>query len=95
MTTTQDLLVGPATTVAPTTTATAPDLTSSAVTKTGGNSDPKVWFIVAVLVVIAIGLGVATLLYWRRTRPEDPTAPPGSRRSSRYADLMITTPETD
>ena len=69
MTTTEDLLVGPSTTPAPTTTAPRQDLTTTAVTRKGGSSDPKIWMIVAALVLVAVGLGFATVLYWRRTRP--------------------------
>jgi len=105
MTTTQDLLVGPSTTPAPTTTAPRQDLTTTAVTRKGGSSDPKIWMIVAALVLVAVGLGLATFLYWRRTRPvaadevdgpgRGPSSGRGSRkRSSRFSDLVITVPKS-
>lgn len=105
MTTTEDLLVGPSTTPAPTTTVRRQDLTTTAVTRKGGSSDPKIWMIVAALVLVAVGLGLATFLYWRRTRPDavggpdrpDHGSPPGRgsrKRGSRFADLVITVPKS-
>lgn len=97
MTTTEDLLVGPPPTQATTTTTPHEDLAQSTVTRTGGNSDPKVWAVVAGLVVIALALGVATVYYWRATRPvtegEEQNRRRGGRGRSRYADLVITSPE--
>jgi hypothetical protein len=102
MTTTEDLLVGPATTRAPATTVAPRDVTGSSVTRSGGSSDPKIWAIVAALAAVAVGLGVATVSYWRRTRPTvdgrddergDDDRRATSRRRSRYADLVVTSPE--
>ncbi|HET8929035.1 MAG TPA: hypothetical protein VFN21_00115 [Acidimicrobiales bacterium] len=102
MSTTQDLLVGPSTTRAAPTTVAPRDVTGSSVSRTGGSSDPKIWAIVAALGAVAVGLGVATVFYWRRTRPEaeapgdddgDQTSRVGSRRRSRYADLVVTSPD--
>lgn len=101
MTTTQDLLVGPSTTRAAPTTVTPRDVDSS-VARTGGSSDPKIWAVVGALGAVAVGLGIATVLYWRRTRPEaeatgggndDHGNRIGSRRRSRYADLVVTSPD--
>lgn len=105
MTTTEDLLVGPSTTPAPSTTVRRQDLTTTAVTRKGGSSDPKIWMIVAALVLVAIGLGLATFLYWRRTRPElvegsdrpdsgSSTGRGSRKRSSRFSDLVITVPKS-
>ncbi len=92
MTTTENLLIGPSTTAAPSTTVAKRSLSGSSVTRTDGSSDPKVWAVVAGLVAIAVALGVATFLYWRRTRP----APDGSgtdRPRTRFSDLTITSPD--
>ncbi len=96
MTTTEDLLIGPATTPAPTTTVAKRSLSRSTVTRTGGSSDPKIWAVVAGLGAVAIGLGFATFLYWRRTRPTDEGSGErhGRKGRSRYADLVITTPDS-
>lgn len=101
MTTTQDLLVGPSTTRAAPTTVAPRDVTGSSVTTSGGSSDPKIWAIVAALTLVAVGLGVATVVYWRRTRPA-PLADDGDvgggrrsgpRKRSRYSDLVVSSPE--
>lgn len=102
MTTTEDLLVGPTTTRPAATTVAPRDVTGSSVARTGGASDPKIWAIVAALTLVAVALAVATVLYWRRTRPtgESGAGDPGgtgrgskSRKRSRYADLVVSSPE--
>lgn len=69
MTTTENLLIGPSTTPAPTTTLARRSLSGSSVTRTDGSSDPKVWGIVGALTAVGLGLGLATFFYWRRTDP--------------------------
>lgn len=100
MTTTQDLLVGSVSTPAPTTTLVTRNLTGSSVTQSGGSSDPKIWVVVGALVLVALLLAVATVFYWRRTRPVGGGDHGGSdgqgrshRRRSRYSDLVVTSPE--
>lgn len=92
MTTTENLLIGPSTTPAPSTTVERRSLSGSSVTRTDGSSDPKVWAVVAGLGAVAVGLGVATFLYWRRTRPDGEDSG-GDRPRSRFSDLTITTPD--
>ncbi len=89
MTTTQDLLVGPSTTPAPTTT--VAKRSSSTVTTSQGKSDPKVWAVVAGLLAVALALGTATVFYARATKPVADTP---QRGRSRYSDLVITPPES-
>lgn len=89
MTTTQDLLVGPSTTPAPTTT--VAKRSSSTVTTSQGKSDPKVWAVVVGLLVVALALGAATVFYARATKPVADTP---QRGRSRYSDLVITPPES-
>ncbi|MBS1848949.1 MAG: hypothetical protein JST73_11795 [Actinobacteria bacterium] len=109
MTTTQDLLIGPSTTAAPTTTLAPRHVTDSSVTRTSGSSDPKVWAVSGGLVAVAIALAIATVMFWRRTRPgegdgsgpgdgpggdsEGPSRRRATRGRSRYADLVVTSPE--
>ncbi len=106
LTTTQDLLVGPPPSSTTTTTVVRQDLSTTAVTHKGGSSDPKVWLVVAGLVLVAVLLGVVTVLYWRRTAPAlqtggdvddgSGTGGRGRRRQggSRYSDLVITVPKS-
>ncbi len=99
MTTTEDLLVGPSTTRAAATTVPPRDVAGTSVTRTGGSSDPKIWAVVAGLGLVAVALGAATVIYWRRTRPSPVSsagsdAPRrGSRGRSRSGDLMVTSPD--
>lgn len=99
MTTTEDLLVGPSTTRAAATTVPPRDVAGTSVTRTGGSSDPKIWAVVAGLGLVAIALGAATVIYWRRTRPL-PVSSGGSdaprrgpRGRSRSGDLVVTSPD--
>lgn len=96
ITTTQNLLVGPAPTTVTTTTIKPQDLQQTPVASSSAGSDPKVWAIVAGLVVLAVGLGVSTVMYWRRTRPldDDDEFPDRGNRRSRYSDLVITVPDS-
>lgn len=89
MTTTENLLIGPSTVPAPSTTVARRSLSGSSVTTSGGSSDPKVWAVVAGLTLVGIGLGAATFLYWRRTRPEGDGDSDGTARG-RFADLTVT-----
>jgi hypothetical protein len=71
------------------------------VTTSGGSSDPKIWAVVAALALVAVGLGIATVCYWRRTRPTplsddgdlDGGRRSGPRKRSRYSDLVVSSPE--
>lgn len=105
MTTTEDLLIGPSTTAAPVTTIEPRELSGSSVTTKAGSSDPRIWAVVGALCLVAFGLGCATWWYWRRTNPgeagtgdrrgdrDDKRGRGRSRRRSRYADLVVTSPE--
>lgn len=103
LTTTENLLVGAPPSTVTTTTIKSMDLTTSKVASRNAGSDPKIWAITAAMALAAIVLAVATVLYWRRTRPIvdlDPdsggSGKGGSRhaRRSRYSDLVITVPKT-
>lgn len=91
MTTTQNLLVGPPPSTVTTTTIPPQDLSSTAVTRSKGGSDPVIWAIAFGLALAGLGLGATTYMYWKRTRPAE-RGTPGSGRS-RYSDLVITVPK--
>lgn len=103
LTTTENLLVGAPPSTVTTTTIKSMDLTTSKVASRNAGSDPKIWAITAAMTLAAIVLAIATVLYWRRTRPSDDLdggaggiGKGGSRRSgrSRYSDLVITVPKS-
>ena len=98
MTTTENLLIGPPPSTAAPTTIPQQNLNSTAVARKSAGSDPKIWAVVAGLVLLAIALGIATAMYWRRTDPrdiaDDDEDGGGKRRQSRYSDLVITVPKS-
>lgn len=98
MTTSENLLVGPPPTTSTPTAIPQQNLNSTTVARKNAGSDPKIWAVVAGLVLLAVALGIATVMYWRRTNPRDIADDDGDgggkRRQSRYSDLVITVPKS-
>lgn len=98
LTTTENLLIGPPPSTARPTTIPQQNLNSTTVARKSAGSDPKIWAVAAGLVLLAIALGIATAMYWRRTDPrdiaDDDEDGGSNRRQSRYSDLVITVPKS-